>query len=167
MSSIVCACGKPVEVRSDCAGQWISCPNCGGTLYQPFPGDKPSVPTAAPTRLCAVCSETIPVSDATCRFCGGNPDGVAPVRPAAPPPPSSTSDPGLPSLIVSIIAYSVCGLLGPVAWVMASKCAADCRSKGVEVPTSAKAGRILGIIGTIIFVLNVIFSVIWVVASCL
>jgi hypothetical protein len=46
MSSIVCGCGKPVEERSDRAGQWIACPNCGGTLYSPFPGDKPS--TTAP-----------------------------------------------------------------------------------------------------------------------
>jgi len=165
MSSIVCACGKPVEERSDCAGQWISCPNCGGTLYQPFPGDKPSVPTAAPTRLCAVCAETIPVADATCRYCGGNPDGVAP-RPAAQPP-ASTSDGGMPSLIIALVGYCFCGLLCPVAWIMAANHEAECRAKGVQISGTAKAGKVIGIIGTIFLGINVIFFVLWAVASCL
>jgi hypothetical protein len=173
MSSIVCACGKPVEERSDCAGQWITCPSCGGTLYQPFPGDKPSVPTAAPTRLCAVCSETIPVADATCKYCGGNPNGVAPAQPAAAPPPPVSSgaalanDGGLPFLIIALVGYFVCGLLCPVAWAMAANHEKECRAKGVEVSGTAKAGKVIGILGTIFLGINVIFFVLWVVASCL
>jgi hypothetical protein len=165
MSSIVCACGKQVEEQADRAGQWITCPGCGGALYSPFPGDKPSVPTAAPTRLCAVCAETIAVADPTCRYCGGNPDGVAPVRPAAPPPPSS--DGGLPSLVVALVGYFFCGLLCPVAWAMAANHEKACRAKGLEISSTTKAGKIIGIIGTIFLAFNMVFFVLWVVASCL
>ena len=172
MSSIVCPCGKPVEERSDLAGQWITCPGCGGALYSPFPGDKPSVPAASPTRLCAVCSETIPVADAACKYCGGNPDGVAPVRPSAPPPPPSAAatlagDSGLPSLVVALVGYFVCGLLCPVGWAIAANHEKECRAKGVEVSSMAKAGKVIGILGTIFLGINLIFSVLWMVASCL
>jgi hypothetical protein len=171
MSSIVCTCGKPVEERADMAGQWIACPACGATLYQPFPGDKPSVPTAAPTRLCAMCSETIPAADATCKYCGNNADGVAPAPPAPAPAPSSvatkSSDRGLPALIVSMVGYFFCGLLCPIGWIMASNLEKQSRANGLEVTSMIKAGKVIGIIGTIFFVINLIYIVLWVAASCL
>jgi hypothetical protein len=171
MSAIVCGCGKSVEEQADRAGQWITCPGCGGALYQPFPGPKPSTPTVLEeTRLCAVCSETIPVADAVCRYCRGNPDGVAPVaRPVAtpPPPPASAGDTGVGFLVVSLIGWFVCGLLCPVAWMMASAHERECRAKGLEFSGPAKAGKIIGIIGTIYLAINLCFLALWLVAACL
>lgn len=173
MSAIVCGCGKPVEEQLARAGQWITCPGCGGALYQPFPGPKPSpaaLPSAEPTRLCAVCSETIPVSSARCGFCGGNPDGVAPARPAAPPPPAPASpgnDAGLGSLVVALVGWFVCGLLSPVGWMMAVNHESECRARGIEVSSTARAAKVIGIIGTVFLGLNVAFFALWLVASCL
>src|SRR6185503_7938635 len=101
--TIVCGCGRKVETQPDWAGQWISCPGCNGSLYAPFPGPKPSTPTAlpgpgdfeefpttpvvttpavAPTRLCPFCAETIPVADPKCKFCNST-IGAAPASAAA------------------------------------------------------------------------------------
>lgn len=168
MSAIVCACGSRVPTRSEWAGQWITCPGCGGSLYAPFPGDKPSVPaSASPTRLCALCAETIPVADATCRYCGSDPTGA---RPAAPPPqqqPASSTDEGLPALIVGILGLMFCQFLCPVAWVLGSNYMSRCRARGVEPSSTGNAGRIIGMVGTILLVLGIAAYVLVAVISCL
>src|SRR5262245_45638303 len=137
MAAIVCACGKQVPTQPEWAGQWITCPGCGGSLYAPFPGDKPSVPTGAPepTRLCARCAETIPVSDLRCRYCGSDPTGARPA-PAPPPAPArpASSDDGLPALIVGLLGLMICQLICPIAWAMGSAYEARCRARG-ETPS--------------------------------
>jgi hypothetical protein len=170
MSSIVCACGKQVPTQPEWAGQWVPCPGCGGSLYAPFPGDKPSVAAAAgATRLCALCAETIPVADLRCRYCGSDPTGVrpAPAPPAAPAAgPSSSSDDGVPVLIFGLIGLVVCQLLCPIAWIMGSSYEARCRARG-ETPSSAgHAGKIVGMIGTGMAVLGFLWFVLSMVARC-
>ena len=169
MASIVCACGRQVPTQPEWAGQWITCPGCAGSLYAPFPGDKPSVPTAAPeqTRLCALCAETIPVSDVRCRYCGSDPTGPRPV-PAAPAAATSTSsDDGTPVLILGILGLMLCQLLCPVAWAMGSSYESRCRARGETPSSHGHAGKIIGIVGTAMLGLGAVWFVVSLVLQCL
>jgi hypothetical protein len=155
--SIVCGCGRRVETQPEWSGQWITCPGCAGALYAPYPGPKPSIPTlpeapiAAPTRLCPLCAETIPAADPGCRYCGGARPEAAP----GPAPAAAVGDGGLAALVVSLAGYLFCGLLCPLGWYLASRHEAECRRIGVEVPSAAKAGKIIGILGTLFLLLSV------------
>jgi len=160
--SIVCGCGRKVETQPEWAGQWITCPGCSGALYAPFPGPKPSAPTlpdapvaSGPTRLCPLCAETIAADDPGCRFCGGP-------RPAVPPRPAPAPngiDAGLASLLISLAGYMFCGLLCPLGWYLGSRYEAECRRRGVAVSGTGKAGKIIGIIGTVFLLLGAVFFV--------
>ncbi len=184
--TIVCGCGRKVETQPDWAGQWITCPGCNGSLYAPFPGPKPSTPTAlpgpgdfeefptapaaAPTRLCPFCSETIPVADPNCKFCGSAISAPPPARPAPPPSavparPQKVGDGGVASLIVSLVGYMFCGLLCPIGWYLGSKYEAECRRQGVEPESTGKAGKIIGIIGSVFLILGAIWVALSVVAG--
>ena len=168
MSAIVCACGRQVPVQPEWAGQWITCPGCAGSLYAPFPGNKPSVPASAaePTRLCALCAETIPVSDVRCRFCGSDPSGA---RRAPPPPPrpATSTDDGTPVLIVGLLGLMICQLLSPVAWAMGNSYEARCRARGEAPSGPGHAGKIVGIIGSVMLGLGLAGAVLSVVVRCL
>lgn len=178
MAAIVCACGRSVETQPEWAGQWITCPGCKGTLYAPFPGPKPApvpqplsmpAPDPGPTRLCPTCSETIPMSDAQCRFCGAEPRTERPVRVEARPMGSSAPLPegDVPALVVGLIGYMFCGLLCPFGWWMGRKYEAQCRQRGVSPSSAGRAATIVGIVGTVFFVLNMVGFALWVVAQCL
>ena len=164
MAIIVCACGRQVETQPDWAGQWISCPGCAGSLYAPFPGDKPSVPTGA-TRLCALCAETIPVSDVRCRYCGSDPTGARPAAAPVPARPTSTDD-GMPVLIVGLIGILLCQLAAPAAWIMGSSYEARCRARGEAPSGPGHAGKVVGIVGTVMLGLGLVWGVLSVVARC-
>ena len=166
MATIVCACGRQVPIQPEWGGQWITCPGCAGSLYAPFPGDKPSVPTEA-TRLCARCAETIPVSDARCRYCGSDPAEARPAPVAAAPAPLPRSgDDGMPVLIVSLLGLLLCQLLAPVAWAMGASYEARCRARGEAPSSNGHAGKIVGIVGTVFLGLGLIYGVLSVVAQC-
>ena len=173
MATIVCACGRQVPTQPEWAGQWITCPGCAGSLYAPFPGDKPSVPAgssaealakADATRLCARCAETIPISEARCHYCGSDPAGARPTPVAAAPAPSG--DDGMPVLIVSLLGLLLCQLLAPVAWAMGSSYEARCRARGETPSSNGHAGKIVGIVGTVFLVLGSIWGVFSVVVQC-
>jgi hypothetical protein len=104
--------------------------------------------SAVPTRLCPLCAETIPANEAGCRYCGGAPP--APPRPA---PAASAGDGGIAALIVSLMGYMFCGLLCPIGWYLGASHEAECRRRGVEPSGSGKAGKIIGIIGTVFLLL--------------
>lgn len=185
MPNVICGCGKSVETKPEWAGQWISCPGCNGTLYAPFPGDRPAPPIpviesvpAAPaavapppppppppaatqTRLCPWCAETIPVSTATCPVCKGDAN-ARPTRPAPliPPAAKSTTDGGgvLP-LVLGIVGFMFCQLLSPVAWALGSRYEKDCRAQGLTPSGMGTAGKILGIVGSVFLFLMLGFMV--------
>lgn len=174
MSSIVCSCGKLVPTQPEWAGQWITCPGCGGSLYAPFPGDKPAPPpapvAAGTTRLCPFCAETIPVADAACRFCGSDPSAPRPARvPSAAPAPTAaaTDDGGVQVLVLAIVGFMFCQLLCPIAWIMGASYEADCRRRGVEPSSNGHAGKIVGIIGTCLAAVSLVFFVLAVILECL
>jgi len=168
MSIIVCACGRQVSTQPEWAGQWINCPGCAGSLYAPFPGDKPSVPTSAaePTRLCNLCAETIVVSSVRCPYCGSDPNGPR-TAPAAAPARATSSDDGTPVLIVSLLGLMICQLLCPIAWAMGSSYESRCRARGETPSSHGHAGKIVGIVGTAMLGLGVLWFALSLVLQCL
>ena len=88
--------------------------------------------------------------------------------PPAPPPvppggfPTSQypeSSNALLALILSIANFIVCPVLAPIAWVIASKelRAIDAGRRDPTKRDQANAGRILGIIGTVLLALGIVF----------
>lgn len=188
MPNILCGCGKRVETKPEWAGQWIACPGCNGTLYAPFPNEKPGppvpvieilpTPTAAePTRLCPWCAETILVSATQCPHCkssmaqpAGRPAPLlpSPGAPAAQPGPDGrlpSDTGGFAPLIVGIIGLFLCQLLSPVAWAMGSTYEKNCRARGVAPSTAGTGGKILGICGTVLIFIVLFFLVVGAVTS--
>ncbi|MGH9379408.1 MAG: DUF4190 domain-containing protein [Thermoanaerobaculia bacterium] len=83
-----------------------------------------------------------------------------PTPPAAPPPPTGGgSGKAVTTLVLGILSIVCCGLLGPVAWVMGNgelkAIAAGTSPSSNE--TMAKIGKILGIIGTVLLVLSLVW----------
>ena len=94
-------------------------------------------------------------------------------RPATAPPPQPAWQPaaagapvdhpqGTTILILGILSLVVCGVLGPVAWVMGNNALAEIdrtptayRNRG-----NVQAGRICGIIATVLLALGVVFAII-------
>jgi hypothetical protein len=178
MPKVICGCGKSVDTKPEWAGQWISCPGCNGTLYAPFPGDKtaPPVPVieitpatpAASTKLCPWCAETISSLAAVCAMCKGDANARPSARPLSIPigtssPPTDSG--GVMALVVGVLGFMFCPLIGPVAWAMGSRYEKDCRARGVLPSGAGTAGKVLGIVGSVflfialaMMVLGTIFS---------
>ena len=82
-------------------------------------------------------------------------------QPTAPPPPVAPAKSNQPTLalVLGILSILCCGLLGPVAWYLGSqelkKIAAGASPAAGE--GMAKAGMILGIIGTVLLVLSLLW----------
>jgi len=69
---------------------------------------------------------------------------------------------GVAVFVLGLLGLLVCQILGIIAWVLGNSYIAKCRQMGTEPEPLAVAGRILGIISTILMILGVIFSmVIW------
>jgi hypothetical protein len=64
-------------------------------------------------------------------------------------------------LVLGIIAMVLCQLLGPVAWVMGNNelAAIDSGRRPPENRGTANAGRILGIISTVLLAVGIIFVI--------
>jgi hypothetical protein len=88
--------------------------------------------------------------------------GTTPTPPPPPPPaaPPKKSNNAMISLVMGILGIVCCQLLAPVAWIMGKNelTAIAAGSAPAENEGLAKAGKILGIIGTILL----IFSVVWI-----
>jgi hypothetical protein len=57
-------------------------------------------------------------------------------------------------MILGILSIVSCGLLGPVAWVLGRRLRADASSAGYAEPGQGKAGRICGMVGTALLILQ-------------
>ncbi len=69
---------------------------------------------------------------------------------------------GVAVFVLGLLGLLVCQILGIIAWVLGNSYIAKCRQMGTEPEPLAVAGRILGIISTILMILAVIFGmVIW------
>jgi len=65
-------------------------------------------------------------------------------------------------LVLGILSLVICGLLGPVAWVMGNNevQAVDAGRRPPEGRQMANIGRILGIIATALIVLGILFFIV-------
>jgi uncharacterized membrane protein YjgN (DUF898 family) len=69
-------------------------------------------------------------------------------------PPQAVDDAATTILVLSILSLVMCQLLGPVAWFMGSQYLARCDNEGVPPHQFAVAGRVLGMVGTALFCLQ-------------
>jgi hypothetical protein len=86
----------------------------------------------------------------------------APLVPAAGAPAGPLPDDqgGFAPLIVGILALFFCQLLSPVAWAMGSTYEKNCRARGVSPSAAGTGGKILGICGTVLlFIILVFFGI--------
>jgi hypothetical protein len=68
-------------------------------------------------------------------------------------------------LVLGILSLVVCQILGPIAWVMGNKELAgiDAGRRPPQNRGTAQAGRILGIISTVLMIIGVVFLFIFLV----
>lgn len=74
-------------------------------------------------------------------------------------------DRGVVILILGILSIVACQIFGPIAWILGNSDMKEIRA-GLRDPAGEQltnVGRILGIIGTVLFILGFIFGIIWVV----
>lgn len=69
-------------------------------------------------------------------------------------------------LVLGVLSLICCQILGPVAWIMGKKAVAEIDATPGRYAGRDKAniGKILGIIGTVLLVLSIVFSLIYFVA---
>ena len=72
---------------------------------------------------------------------------------------------GTTILILGILGFLLCQLLGPVAWIMGNKLRDEAAAAGYPEPGVGKAGRIIGIVATVYLGLIVAFFVIVIIAA--
>lgn len=68
-----------------------------------------------------------------------------------------------PILVTGILSLVLCGPIGIYAWIKGNDLRRRSEGAGWPEPSTAKVGRILGIVGTIIGIVQIAFMVIWVV----
>jgi len=66
-------------------------------------------------------------------------------------------------LVMGILGLIICGILAPFAWVMGNKelAAIDSGLRSPENRSTANAGRILGIIGTVLLGIGLVVAIIF------
>jgi hypothetical protein len=66
---------------------------------------------------------------------------------------------GTTILVLGILSIVICGILGPIAWVMGNNAVAeiDRNPAAYSNRSTVNAGRICGIIGTVLLVLSILF----------
>lgn len=81
--------------------------------------------------------------------------------PAQPPPAYPESSQSTLALVLGILGLVLCGFLGPFAWYVGHNevKAIDAGKRPPENRSTANAGKILGIIGTVLLGLAVLFGI--------
>ncbi|MER7499438.1 DUF4190 domain-containing protein [Nonomuraea pusilla] len=84
------------------------------------------------------------------------------------PPPQSHPN-GTTILVLGILSLVVCSILGPFAWVMGNRALREIDESGYlyENRGSVQAGRICGIISTVLLILTLVLVVLVLVAALL
>lgn len=65
-----------------------------------------------------------------------------------------------PILVLGILSIVICGLLGPVAWIMGRNLKSEAETAGWPEPGTAKAGRIIGMVASILMIAVIVFYVV-------
>lgn len=89
--------------------------------------------------------------------------GQQPAMPYAPAgaPANPYDSESTPILVTGILSLVLCGLIGIYAWIKGNDLQRRANASGWPEPSTAKVGRILGIIGSIIGILQIGFAVLW------
>lgn len=84
------------------------------------------------------------------------PYGAAPVPPYGPP---RDHERAVTVLVLGILGLVLCQVLGPVAWIMGNRVVREIDASGGQLGgrSTANAGRICGIVGTVLLVLGLLF----------
>ena len=144
------------QICSSCGAAWIagaaSCSQCA----------KPGA-VALDAVNCPMCAEPVARGAATCRWCGESlgtqAAGMGAPRAGnflPPPPPRPAAPDGTMVFVVGLLSLILCHILGPVAWIMGNSYEQRCRAMGVAPEGMAQAGKVMGIIGTILIALAVV-----------
>ena len=119
-------------------------------------------------RHCPKCRRLMNSGAATCRWCGeplgassgpGAPSRVGPEALRRRPPRVPQTSPAA-VLVLGILGFVLCGLLAPVAWSMGQNYENECRSLGVQPDGLGTAGKILGLVGTILLGVGILLAVV-------
>lgn len=63
--------------------------------------------------------------------------------------------------VLGLLSVITCQILGPVAIIMGNSYMKECVALGIEPDGLAKAGRILGIVGTVLFGLSLVIAALY------
>jgi hypothetical protein len=63
-------------------------------------------------------------------------------------------------LILGILSIVVCGIMAPIAWVMGNNLKKEAQAAGYPEPGNAKAGRIIGMVVSILYVVLIVLFVV-------
>jgi hypothetical protein len=66
-----------------------------------------------------------------------------------------------PILVTGILSLVLCGPIGIYAWLKGNELRDRAQNAGWPEPGTAKVGRILGMVGTIIFGISIVFAILW------
>jgi hypothetical protein len=127
----------------------ISCSDCGGTVSRQ-------------AGSCPHCGKPIQISEPPGRL----PGRARPIRtssrrmPVSVEPAMGVSPSGSTVLIVSIVGLFLACVFCPVAWILGNEHLKKCRRLGMAPDDSARTGRVLGIIGTVLLIVWAAFVVI-------
>ena len=66
--------------------------------------------------------------------------------------------------VLGILGVIFAGILGPIAWIMGNKALKDCAAGMYTATDQLKAGRVLGIVGTVLLIVEVIAVIIVLIA---
>jgi hypothetical protein len=126
------SCGTQVDNNAQ------YCPHCGTKFVQ------------MPTAPISVTEATPPLSSSP-----------APISP--PTLPAKASGRAVASLVLGILGITCCGIMAPIAWILGSTELKDinARLSSPEGKGYATAGKVLGIIGTILLILGMLWGLFW------
>jgi hypothetical protein len=151
------SCQRELRLPDLLLGKLVKCPVCGTTFtasLEPPPVAKEEIqPTRSP-------SEPSPVEDRPEDFPPGDEEDYETVRPRRRRRRYLVPHRGGAILTLGILSIVICGLFGPFAWIMGNTDMAEIRAGRMdrEGEGITQAGRICGIIGTVIGVLQLCYG---------